>query len=53
MCVSIAEKVLSGSGRTQLTIISFGMGDHVFAEGIVSVAELQKNKPKPKISADL
>ena len=47
---AIASKVLGGAGRTQMTIIAFGMGDNIFAEGIKTVDELNaklENMPLP------
>ena len=38
--MEIGEAVLGGACRTQMTIISFGMGDHIVAEGIKSLDEL-------------
>ena len=48
--IQIGEKVLGGAGRTQMTIIAFGMGDNIFAEGIKTVDELKvklDNMPLP------
>ena len=40
--LEIGKKVLGGAGRTEMTIISFGMGDNLVAEGIKTMAELEE-----------
>ena len=44
--IQIGEKVLGGAGRTQMTVISFGMGDYVVAEGVKSVEQLNALLPE-------
>ena len=43
--IEIGNKVLGGAGRTQMTVIAFGMGDNIVVEGIKSVAELEAMLP--------
>ena len=40
--LEIGETVLEGSGNTQLTVMTFGMGDNVVVEHVVSVSELDE-----------
>ncbi len=43
--VEIGKKVLGGAGRTQMTVISFGMDDNIVVEGIKTVDELKAMLP--------
>ena len=44
--IEIGKKVLDGSGRTQVTVMAFGMGDNVVVEGVKTVAELETMLPE-------
>ena len=44
--VKIGETVLGGAGRTQMTIISFGMDDYVVVEDVESVEALKNLLPE-------
>ena len=44
--IEIGKNVLGGVGRTQMTVISFGMGDYVVAEGVKTVEDLTALLPE-------
>ncbi len=44
--LGVAETVLDGTERTQLTLLSFGMSDNVFATGITDIDELAAMLPE-------
>ncbi len=44
--IEIGKHVLGGVGRTQMTVISFGMGDYVVAEGVKTVEDLTALLPE-------